>query len=330
VGVLVRQRHELGNTDRIDVAQCTTTEGWETDTVDQAHVGLGCGFDDLVFQAADGFQAQRDHHVVDDVLVGQLTRLADDRLEQLVGLRVDDLLRLALLVHLIQVEALAVLLTQAVGVVHDVDCRAAIVLHAIREAFGHDVTAVVAGVHTNNVHQVSRAHGPTELLHHLVDANEIGTVVDGTGEAAEVREQHAVDQEARAVVDHDRALAHLLGVGDGGGNGGFAGLLATNHFHQRHHVYRVEEVHAAEVFRTLERLGQQTDGNGRGVGRDDGIFTHQAFDFSQYRLLDLRVLDHGFDDDVDIAKITVGGGRADGIEGIGHLRWGHAALLDAL
>src|SRR5690606_28224523 len=219
VGVLVGQRHELGDTDRIDVPQCTPTEGRETDAIDQAHVGFGGGLDDPVFQAANGFQAQRDHHVVDDVLVGQLAGLADDRLEQLVGLRVDDLLRLALLVHFIGVEALAVLLAQAVGLVHDVDRGLAVVLHAIREAFGHDVAAVVAGIHADDVHQVSRAHGPAELLHHLVGAYEVDTVGDGTGETAEVREQNAVDQEARAIVDHDRALADLLGVGDGGGDG---------------------------------------------------------------------------------------------------------------
>src|SRR5690606_17251702 len=216
------------------------------------------------------------------------------------------------------------------ALVHDVDRGLAVVLHAIREAFGHHVTAVVAGVHADDVHQVSRAHGPAELLHHLVGAYEVDTVGDGTGETAEVREQHAVDQEARAIVDHDRALAHLLGVGDGGGDGGFAGLLATDDFHQRHHVHRVEEVHAAEVFRTLERLGQQADGDGRGVGGDDRVFTHQAFHFGQHSLLDLRILDHGLDDDVDVAAITIGSGRANRIEGFGHLRRGHATLLDAL
>src|SRR5690606_37219788 len=162
--------------------------------------------------------------------------------------------------------------------------------------------------------QIGRAHGPAELFHHLVSADEVHTVSDGTGEAAEIREQDAVDQEAWAIVDHDRALTHFLGVSNGGGDRGFAGLLATDHFHQRHHVHRVEEVHAAEVFRTLERLGQQADGDGRGVRGDDRIITHQTFDFGQYRLLDLRVFDNGFDDDVDVTEVTVRHGRANGIE----------------
>jgi hypothetical protein len=71
---------------------------------------------------------------------------------------------------------------------------------------------VHAGVDADHVEQVSRAHGPAELFHDLVDGLEVGTVTHQHVETAEVREQHAVDQEARAVVDHDRGLAHLLGV----------------------------------------------------------------------------------------------------------------------
>src|SRR5690606_3903131 len=295
-----------------------------------AHVGLGCGFDDTVFQATNGFQAQRYHHEVDDVLVGHFTLFNHDGLEQLVSSRVGDLLRLAALVGLVGVEAFAILLTQAIGLVHHVDSGLTFYGHTIREAFSHHVTTMVAGVDADHVGQVGRAHGPTELLHDLVDAHEVDTEAQQLGEAAEVREQHAVNQEARAVVDHDRVLAHLLGIGHGGGNGHVAGLLATNDLNQRHHVHRVEEVHADEVFRTLEGLGQQVDRDGRGVGSQDGIFLHHAFHLGQHDLLDLGVLDHGLDHDVDIAEITVGHGRANGVERLGHLGRSHAALLDAL
>ena len=36
--------------------------------------------------------------------------------------------------------------------------------------------------------------------------------------------------------------------------------------------------------------------------REDGVLFDLAFDFGQYRLLDLRVLDHGFDHQVDVPK----------------------------
>ncbi|MCY1503506.1 hypothetical protein D9M68_376330 [compost metagenome] len=95
-------------------------------------------------------------------------------------------------------------------------------------------------------------------------------------------------------------------------------------------MHRVEEVHAAEIFRTLERLGQQADGNGRGVGGEDRILLHHAFHFGQHGLLDLRVLDHGLDHDVDIGEIAVGQGRTDGVEGLGHLGGRQLAAGNAL
>ena len=97
---------------------------------------------------------------------------------------------------------------------------------------------MVTGVDTDHVHQVRRAHRPAEFFHDLVDAHKIHAGAEPQlGETAEVREQHAVDQKARAVIDHDRVLAHFLGVGNGGGHGQLAGLLATDHFYQRHHVH---------------------------------------------------------------------------------------------
>ena len=67
-----------------------------------------------------------------------------------------------------------------------------------------------------------------------------------------VRQQQPVDEEAGAVVHHDRRLAERLGVGDGGGDRGVAGLLAADHFHERHLPDRIEEVQAAEALGMLQ------------------------------------------------------------------------------
>src|SRR5471032_155626 len=329
ISVLISQGNELGHTDRVDVTQRTATEWRETNTVHQAHVGFGGGFNDAVFQATYGFQAQGDHHPVDDVLIGHLTLLVDDRREHFVNRRVGHFLLLALLVGLVGVEALAVFLAQTLGFVECVDRRTAVVFHAVREAFSHDVTTVVAGVDADHVHQVRRAHWPAEFFHDLVDTYKVHTGADQLGETAEVGEQHAVDQKARAVVNDDRVLAHFLGVGNGGGNRQLAGLLATDHFHQRHHVHRVEEVHADEVFRTLEGFGQQGDGNGRGVGSQDGVFFNLGFNFSQYRLLDLWVLDNRFDHQVDMAEIAVGQRRTNAVKHFSHFCSRHTAFINA-
>ncbi|MNC23885.1 hypothetical protein D3C75_719220 [compost metagenome] len=147
------------------------------------------------------------------------------------------------------------------------------------------------------------------------------------GEAAEVGKQHAIDQKARAVVDHDRRLAHRARIGHRGGDGGRAALRATNHLDQRHHVHRVEEVHAAEVFRPLQRRCQQIDRNGRGVGGQDGVRPDLPLHLGEHRLLDLGVLDHRLDHQVDLGEIAVRQRRADRVERLGHLRRGQAALL---
>src|SRR5690606_32634902 len=194
LGVFVCNGYEFSHPNGVDVAQRAAPEGRETDTVDQTHVGVRGGFDDAIFQAAYGFQTQRYHHDLDDLFIGQLALLLHDWLEQFVGLGIDDLLRLALPVHFIGVEALAGLLAQAVGFVHDVDRSLGLVGHAVGVTLSHHVTTVEAGVHAHYVHQVRRTHGPAELFHDLVDALEVGTHADQAGKATEVGEQYAVDQ----------------------------------------------------------------------------------------------------------------------------------------
>src|SRR5690606_12847635 len=142
VGILVGQGNEFSYTDGIDVTQRTTPEGREANAVDQTHVSFGSRFDDAVFQTTHGFQAQRDHHEVDDVLVGDFALLVNDRRQYVLNGRIDDLLRLAALVGLVDVEALAVLLAEAVGFVQGVDSGLALFLHAFREAFGHHVAGM--------------------------------------------------------------------------------------------------------------------------------------------------------------------------------------------
>ena len=71
-----------------------------------------------------------------------------------------------------------------------------------------------------------------------------------------VRQQQAIDQEARAVVHDDRRLAEPAGVGDGRGDRFVARLRAANHFHQRHLPHGIEEVDAAEPLGLLQPFGQ--------------------------------------------------------------------------
>ncbi len=95
-------------------------------------------------------------------------------------------------------------------------------------------------------------------------------------------------------------------------------------------MHRVEEVHAAEVFRLLQGFRQAGDGNGGGVGREHRVVTQHFFGFRQHGLLDLRVLDHRLDDHVDVGEVAVAQGGANHGQGLAHFGGVHLAFADAL
>lgn len=119
------------------------------------------------------------------------------------------------------------------------------------------------GVNAHDIQQICRTHRPAKLFfHYFVDLAEIRAVAQQQAETGEIREQHAVDEEAGAVVNHNRRFAHLARQGDDFRDGFVGAFLAANYFYQRHSVDRVKEVHPAEVFWTFQRVGQFADRNG--------------------------------------------------------------------
>ncbi len=162
------------------------------------------------------------------------------------------------------------------------------------------------GINPDHVQQIGRAHRPAELFfHHFVDLAEIRPVAQQLAETSKVREQHAVDEEARAVVNHNRGFTHLAGPGHHFGEGFIRGFLPADHFYQRHAVHRVKEVHTAEVFRTLEDAGQFADRDGGGVGGQHRIRAYLVFRLCQYRFFHFRVFDHRFDNHVHAIEPAV-------------------------
>ena len=74
-------------------------------------------------------------------------------------------------------------------------------------------------------------------------------------------------------------------------------------------MHRVEEVHAAEVFRTRQHAGQLANRDGRGIGCENGVRAHFRFGFGQYRFFDFRVFHHRFNHHVHAFKPGVVEGR---------------------
>ncbi len=113
-------------------------------------------------------------------------------------------LRLTFAVFFITPETEAVLLTKAVGIKQRVDGIAVIFLHPLREACCHDSLGMMRGVNAHDIQQICRTHRPAKLFfHHFVDLAEIRAVAQQLAETGEMREQHAVNKEAGAVVNHN-------------------------------------------------------------------------------------------------------------------------------
>ena len=83
---------------------------------------------------------------------------------------------------------------------------------------------------------------------------------------------------------------------------GVARQHAPHHLDQRHHDGRVEEVETDDTFGAARRRCNPRDRNGRRVGGEDGVRRlDNLVELAKQLLLELLVLDYGFDD-----KISVG------------------------
>ena len=121
---------------------------------------------------------------------------------------------------------------------------------------------MVRGIDADNIQQIGRAHRPAKLFfHYFIDFAEVRAVAQQLAEACEIGEQDAVNEKAGAIIHHDRCFAHFAGPGHDFGNGLVRSFLAADHFNQRHAMYRVKEVHTAEILRALQNAGQLADRN---------------------------------------------------------------------
>jgi len=118
----------------------------------------------------------------------------------------------------------------------------------------------------------------------------------------------------RTVFDDHRRLSHCKRVTDDCRDRRIAGLRSFDHLDQRHERHRIEEMHADEILRPLERRGEIVDAQARGVGCDHGVGSHQAFDFTEHGVFDFEILDHGLDHHVRNLEVGVIELRPNGCE----------------
>ena len=114
----------------------------------------------------------------------------------------------------------------------------------------------------------------------------------------EPRHKEAVDHEAWTVGTDDDHLAEGLAVLDGAFDGFSAGRRGGDDLHQAVLCRVVEEMQAHETVRSTGGLRQRVYGQGRGVGRKDGVRFTDVVERGEDRGLDVKILEHRFDDQV--------------------------------
>ena len=164
----------------------------------------------------------------------------------------------------------------------------------VAERLVHHRAGVQGRVQAHHVVQGDWSHGHAEPRGCLFDFGDGHPLADELQGFVHVGEQHPVDQKARAVLEHDGRFAQPLGERHRGGHRFVGGLVAANHFHQRHPPHGIEKVDAAEPLRVFQRLGQPVDGNGGGIGGNQGLFSHQRFHLGQQLGFHVGVFHHGF------------------------------------
>ena len=154
----------------------------------------------------------------------------------------------------------------------------------------------------------------------------------GTPDLADRGDEDFVDDEAGDLGADDRLLLDRLGEVVGGGRRLTRGVVADDHLDQRHHRGRVEEVEADDLVGAQRRFPHLGDRERGGVGGDDRVARGGGVELAEDGLLDLHLLRHGLDHEVDVAELLVGGGADDqahhlGEAGVG-LLLGQLLLLD--
>ncbi len=146
--------------------------------------------------------------------------------------------------------------------------------------------------------------------------------------------EHPVDKEAGALLNADRDLAQRLGESHGVLQRLFGGLLSGDHLDELHHAGWIEEVEAEHALGPACRRRHLADGQGGGVGSQDGQGRCDPVQLGEHAALQVEILWDRFDHEVHVAEGVIGEGGHDQVQLAGHLRFGHPspvypALVDA-
>src|SRR5690606_1714226 len=185
----------------------------------------------------------------------------------------------------------------------------------------------VADVDAGQVRHGKLAHGDAEIGQHLVDLGRRGPLVDQGDRLGATLVQHAIADEAIAVANQHADLADAFGQIHDRGDDFIGSLRAAHVLQQLHDVGGAEEVHADHVLRPLGGRGDLVDAERGGVGGEDSARLADLVQPGEDLLLELHILEHRLNHQVDLLEVVVGQRRPDQAHALLDLLHGDATAL---
>ena len=166
----------------------------------------------------------------------------------------------------------------------------------------HDCEVYVVA---NKVSGVQRAglHAGAELHSNVDVSRGSDAVSNDTHSLVHHRDEDAVYDEARALVNGNRSLAQRSHQIERGLEGLIRGLKCAGNLNQLHDLSRVEEVAADELVRTVRNACSHFGyGQGGGVGSEDGVLRADLVQLLEQVLLQVHALQNNFHDEVSVGS----------------------------
>ena len=182
-------------------------------------------------------------------------------------------------------------------------CRAG--PHKVGVLLGNALADGPANIVARQVAHAKRPHGHAKLLQRLVDLLDGGPFFEHLASLAAVAANHAVTNKAVAHARYHRRLLDLLGQLHDGEQHIVGCFGATHHFEQLHHIGWAKEVGAHHVLGALGEAGDLIEVQCGRVGRQNGARFADAVELLEHGLLDIHVLKHRFNDQVNACQIAI-------------------------
>ena len=296
VGQRLEPSEDLRGAERIAPGEQPAAEGRKSEGMDHGEVDVAAVANEPLVEATERLEQHRQEQTIDDRTVARLPRgmgVAGDRRG---GRLVDGHDPFLLAGTGVAIESCPRLAAQTAHLDQRGDHGRG--LDAVAVGGAQHEPRIEGRIEADHVVELDRPHRHPEAPRHAIDPLRRHALAEQFSRLVEVRHQDAVDEKARTVVHHHRALAEPLRMGHGDGHRAVARRGAADDLHERHSADGIEEVEAAKPRGIGEPRGEAGDRVGRGVGGDHRLRADRLLDLGEHLLLHVGPLGHALDHDV--------------------------------